>query len=113
MALWQGKHLMTYGEVIQACIDCTTREEAQHLKAILLEQYDERVLNENIGYMTGYYGEEVAGRIRDWFEVEHPLSGNIPIGTISERDALTAGYMVAQGVSMETIRKTLEEKYGE
>lgn len=90
---WKDEDLVTVGDFMSKGIDhCDTPEEAQAFMALL--RGVSAHANEDIGYLSGYYGRDDARRIREWFGVVHPVFGNHE-PTFAE--ALLAGATMAAG----------------
>ncbi len=88
---WKGKKIVTYGDIGKCITSIKTREEAQEFLA--LYKSDCEYAEHNIGYISGYYDNETASRIRDLFHVHHPIFGN---KNPSPEEALEAGKKMAQ-----------------
>jgi hypothetical protein len=75
----------TYGQQMDEALACKTKEEATawlekeiagHVGEYQQSPEDARkVILSNIGYMTGYYGQDVADRMFDLFGAVHPIFG--------------------------------------
>lgn len=74
MFYWQGRNLEKMGDLINAVLNCKSREEAQAFMRAY-RAVAPNVANQNIGYMTGYFSREEATRVLDWFGVSHPIWG--------------------------------------
>jgi len=72
--VWNGKELITYGDIIEAMDSCKTKEQAQEFMAMMRKCGDHA--DENIGYMTGYFSSDRAKQMREWFGVKHPIFGD-------------------------------------
>jgi hypothetical protein len=73
--VWDGKEIRTLGELLDAAVSVTTREEAQEFLAAY------KAVNEhaaaNIGYILGYLNPEERGRLYKLFEeCSHPVFGS-------------------------------------
>lgn len=72
---WKGEELITIGDLMDKGIDrCDTPEEAQAFMRIY--RAENEFADENIGYLSGYYGHNNMRRIQEWFGVAHPIFGN-------------------------------------
>lgn len=55
------------------------------------------LIRHNLGYMTGYYGLDVAQRILELFDAEHPIFGKPAIrATFTPKDAFAAGQLLGE-----------------
>jgi len=74
--IWKGKELKKIGEIMEAIIAIDTKKEA----AKFMKAYGDVSAHakENIGYMTGYFNNETASRIKELFLVPHPIFGGDP-----------------------------------
>jgi len=90
--IWKGHELKTVGDLMTHGIDaCLNRQEAQQFIA---EYAAENVYaRENIGYLAGYYSQEKAQQIYDWFDVSHPIFGR---KNPNFEEAFQAGVQIAQ-----------------
>ncbi|KKN58402.1 hypothetical protein LCGC14_0552150 [marine sediment metagenome] len=74
--VWRGKHLEKMGQIMDAAVAITTREEAQEfLTAYQATCTKPGVAAANIGYAAGYYSQDTAQRLYELFSVEHPIFG--------------------------------------
>lgn len=71
--VWKGIEVVTIRDLAYAIEACESREEAQEFMRLYREETEHA--DANVGYMSGYYTPETADRIRDWFDVEHPIFG--------------------------------------
>ena len=85
--IWKDKELKTFGDIADAVIAVETREEAQEFMAAY-RATDPEFADGNIGYLAGYYNDETAKRIWDWFGTSHPIFGTT---YPSAKDAFAAG----------------------
>jgi len=94
---WKGQKISTIGDLMYKGIDkCDSPEEAQEF--MRLYRVENEYADQNIGYLSGYYGSENMHRIQKWFEVVHPIFGtNVP----SPEEALAAGKRLAQDTRKE------------
>ena len=69
--IWKGQRVKTYGELGAAAAALTSAEEGQMFMAAY------RSVNEhadaNIGYLSGYYDNETANRIKTLTRTAHPV----------------------------------------
>lgn len=99
---------ITIGEVMEAIREAQTDEEAQAVRAAYLArtlrerpEYDEAtansVVNENIGYLTGYCDQEEGARILALYSgARHPIFGTRHVeGKVTPEEALEAGRAMA------------------
>ena len=84
---WKGQELLTIGDLCRLGIDkCDTPEEAQEF--MRLYRIENEYADQNIGYLSGYYGMDDMQRIQEWFGVAHPIFGtSVP----SPEEAFAAG----------------------
>lgn len=72
---WKGQELSTIGDLMRNGIDkCDNPEEAQEF--MHLYRAENEYADQNIGYLSGYYGPDKMRRIQEWFGVAHPIFGN-------------------------------------
>lgn len=90
--VWRDKPRVTIGDLTDAMEECTTVEEAREFMSAYRTFTPHADVN--IGYLTGYYGHTEAARLRDWFQVEHPIFGKT---TPTVEQALEAGKRAATG----------------
>jgi hypothetical protein len=89
---WKGKELRTTRDLMNQGVDkCETREEAEEF--MRLYRADCKYADENIGYLSGYYGYTDMARIQDWFGVEHPFFSK---ETPTPEEAFAAGERMAR-----------------
>lgn len=89
---WKGKHLRTIGDVMEHGIDkCATKEEAREFMELLCAEHSSA--RQDIGYLSGYYSAADAKRIREWFEVTHPIFGN---SSPTQKEAYEAGLRMGE-----------------
>ena len=88
---WKGQELTTIGDLCTFGIEkCDTPDEAQEF--MRLYRTENTHADENIGYLSGYYGPETMRRIQEWFGVSHPIFGtSVP----SPEEAFAAGQQAA------------------
>lgn len=69
--IWQGKELKSMGEIMDAAKACKTKAEALAFK----DEYRKITphADANIGFGTGYENRDEAKRLKELFEVEHPI----------------------------------------
>jgi hypothetical protein len=91
--IWRDVELKTIGDLMKYGIDtCSNREEAEEFMRVYRAECEHA--DENIGYLSGYYGPEEMQRIQDWFGVAHPFFGrSVP----SPEEAFAMGKKWAQG----------------
>lgn len=90
--IWKGRELRTIGELMTGGIDqCATPDEAQAFMAAYRSVNPHADVN--IGYLSGYYSQSEARRIREWFGVTHPIFGHTEP---SAEQAFEAGRWLAQ-----------------
>lgn len=110
--MWKGESVAQYGKLLNAVRtiskiedDEARQAEVDEFKRVYLDWLEaspdaasrvagdaEEILASNIGYLSGYAGAEDAARIRESFDVSHPIFGR---QTPTAEDALAAG--VAEG----------------
>lgn len=84
---WKGKDIETYGEIMDYGIDqCHTKEEAAEFLA--LYRLETEHADDNIGYISGYYGPERMHEVQELFNLTHPVFGD---KTPSADEAFKAG----------------------
>lgn len=88
--VWNGKERRTIGDLMDAMGEVTTREEGTRFMAEY--RLVNRHADENIGYLTGYFGQEEAAAKRELFDVAHPIFGR---RSPSPKEALAAGQAAA------------------
>jgi hypothetical protein len=72
--IWKGKELRTIGDLMTYGIDkCDIPEEAKQFMELYSEENPHAC--SNIGYLAGYYSQEKAKQIFEWFDVSHPIFG--------------------------------------
>lgn len=95
---WAGRDLETIGDLTWAMDQIANGpnpdEEAAEFMALYRAESEHA--NENIGYLTGYYEQETASRLRDLFDVSHPIFGRT---TPTVDEALVAGRKMAEGMA--------------
>jgi len=98
---WKGQELLTIGDLCRLGIDkCNSPEEAQEF--MRLYRIENEYADQNIGYLSGYYGRDDMRRIQEWFGVSHPIFGtSVP----SPEDAFAAGEQMAKEADMTSERK--------
>lgn len=57
----------------------------------------ENIQRQNLGYISGYYGEEVQRRVERLFDTHHPIFGPTSEGGITPEQAFEAGKKFARG----------------
>lgn len=75
--VWNGKALKTMGDVcdvIEGIAKSGNKVEALAFRSYYRSLYP-RVADVNIGYSSGYYSRDMAKKILELFEVEHPVFG--------------------------------------
>lgn len=90
---WKGQELVTIGDLMGKGIDkCDGPEEAQEF--MRLYRAENPYADENIGYLSGYYGTDDMRRIQEWFGAAHPIFGSaVP----TPKEAFEAGRQLASG----------------
>jgi hypothetical protein len=96
--IYRGRTLTTYGQIGAAAVELAKagdREEAERfLEAYASELHGWKkarvefnqpdgsmgkspmeIARSNIGYLSGYYDHETGQRVRDFFDVDHPVFG--------------------------------------
>jgi hypothetical protein len=84
----------TYEEQFEEALQCNTIEEASTWINKELEMYQDeygqssdiaiKTILSNLGYMAGYYSEEIQLKIFHLFGASHPIFGKPPYNTTSE-----------------------------
>jgi hypothetical protein len=76
--IWKGKHLQTYGDIIEAIRACSNQTEAQDFlcKYTVYCGNNIKIAESNIGYLAGYLSKEEAIKIFELFHVTHPIFGD-------------------------------------
>lgn len=103
---WQGKELVTIGELGNAAASLQSREEAQEF----MRQYraeNPEFADQNIGYLSGYYDRATKARIQDWCGVAHPIFGK---AEPTPEQAVAAGRAVISGASLDDVRKLIDPR---
>jgi hypothetical protein len=108
---WNGKEIITIGDVGRAVCSCTLYSEAEsflreYVKHINADDPNERlrIAKSNIGYLAGYYSVETRNRIFNLFSTEHPIFGT---KDPTPKDAFEAGKIIASKGS-DAARKFLD-----
>lgn len=70
---WKGQELITIGDLCGGIDACDSPEEARWF--IELYRAENEYADEDIGYLSGYYGPERMRQIQEWFGVTHPVFG--------------------------------------
>lgn len=99
---------MTYGEQMKEALKCETVEQANAFVAKEIKRYrvdfpkecghqtDDQIheiITSNLGYMAGYYSDDVAVKIRKLFGATHPIFGD---KKPTAEEALEAGKKMAR-----------------
>ena len=92
---WDGKNVVTFGDIMNAVSKIKDRAIAKEFMKVYAESidgksFDEamRIVKQNIGYMSGYCGNDEMKEIQDIFETAHPIFGrSVP----TPKEALEAG----------------------
>lgn len=77
---------LTFGDTLGGAMEVQTQKEANEYLANLIkyqmkvspdltEEKSKEMSLHNIGYYTGYYGSETAGRVLPLFKTAHPIFG--------------------------------------
>jgi hypothetical protein len=90
---WKGKELKTVGDLMDAMGKFDDREEAEDF--MRLYRADNEHADQNIGYLTGYFGREEMARLQDWCGVAHPIFGN---AAPTPEEALEAGKAMGERI---------------
>jgi hypothetical protein len=73
---WRGKEIETIGDLNDAVLAIAERGSRQEAQEFMrLYRAENEYAGRNVGYLAGYCGAELARRIWDWFECEHPIFG--------------------------------------
>ena len=98
---WRGQELKTIGEITDAMKKIKTKEEAAEFKAAyrLLSRH----ADSNLGYLTGYFGPKEADRLRELFEVSHPVFGN---KNPTPAQALEAGMIMGKNAKRQSAKSS-------
>ena len=91
----------TFGELLQACCKCKTKQEAQEVMR-KAEEDNPGYTKGNIGYMLGYLSPEERKRVSALFEdCDHPVFGHGFGRTkdVSAKEAFNAGLNLAKNIS--------------
>ena len=93
---WNGKSLDTIGDLMDAMLAIDRASDAAEQAAAFMSAYraESEHADPNIGYLTGYCGPEKAARLRELFDVSHPIFGRT---TPTVDEALAAGKRMAFG----------------
>jgi hypothetical protein len=102
--IWQGKELVTWGDIGAAAAALTTREEADAFMAAYRAEQPEYA-DQNIGYLSGYYDRETRERIQDLCGVSHPILGR---SHPTEEQLAAAGRAVMLGARPDDVRRLLD-----
>ena len=104
----QNKDILTTGELLKPAMKIKDQKEADLYKEAYINYVLDRnedmtrakaegIVNHNIGYWTGYYGDDVRERVEKLFKTEHPLFGKFSEnGSPSFKEALNLGYAIAK-----------------
>lgn len=71
--IWKGQELKTIGNLCDAMKNIVSKEDATEF--MRLYRLANKHADENVGYLTGYFSAEEADRMRELFDVSHPIFG--------------------------------------
>lgn len=85
------KDVLTFGEILEPAMGITDEREAAQYKIDYIAHTEkniknglgdsgltaEQVVNSNLGYYAGYYGDEVRKRVERLFNCSHPIFGSV------------------------------------
>ena len=97
---------LTYGDILGPAMKAQTKAEAddfraQYMAYIMRMEPDmtveraRQVVQQNIGYYSGYYGKETSQRVLDLYMTAHPVFGR---RKPTSEEALEAGRNLAEGL---------------
>jgi hypothetical protein len=83
---WYGKRLTTMGEVMEEALHLLELDDpllltefiddyGTYLEGLNPEKDGRELARQNLGYMAGYYDQEIATQVYNSFECEHPIFG--------------------------------------
>lgn len=72
---WNGRWLMSYGDIAEAMTSCRTEKDAESFKKAYIEFTTKSIAMSNMGYLLGYLSEKEARRLHKIFKVDHPILG--------------------------------------
>lgn len=94
--VWQGKELKTIGDLMDAMGAWKTAEEAQEFMRDFRAHTPHA--DENIGYLTGYFGRDDMMRLQEWSGAAHPIFGR---SAPSPEEAFKKGVALGQLAGMD------------
>lgn len=102
----ENKDELTFGECLGPAMEITDPKEAKQYKVDYVDfiqkaldkqprnddKTAEDIVNINLGYYAGYYGEHIRERVERLFNCSHPIFGSIKEnGTPTDEQAFRAG----------------------
>jgi hypothetical protein len=95
---WKGREIATVGDIMWAMEGCESIREAEEFVRHYAKDVQQRndggfrealqIVENNLGYLTGYLPNEKAKKMRELFDVEHPIFGS---KTPTAEEAFAAG----------------------
>jgi hypothetical protein len=101
--VWRGKVMRTLGDLIDAIVALTSREQAQEFIAAYRETTPHA--DENAGYITGYLDADQGAELREWMGTPHPIFG---MRTATPREAFLAGVARGAGADDDIVKRAFE-----
>lgn len=103
MFMWEGNEIRTMGQTMDAAIKAMREGKAEEFKAAYIASINkpeaESIVNDNLGYMGGYYDDETNAEIQKAFGVVHPVFGTTrPSPTEAYNMGLEAGKQLKRDV---------------
>ena len=96
---WNGKHIRTMGDTMDAAIEAMRQNKAWefrelYIASIVIDKGCDRseaesIVDANLGYMSGYFDSETAQEILRAYNTAHPIFG---LTTPTPENAFAAGY---------------------
>lgn len=100
--------MKTYGQMMDEALHCDTREQAdawlEREADDMMREYPQqftlddakKLIRINLGYMSGYYDMDVAQRVYELYDAEHPVFGTPAMrAKVTPEDAFAAGKLWA------------------
>lgn len=100
--IWQGNDLVTIGDLmnaIEAIYEIADVEERQRTADTFMEQYraENEHADENIGYLTGYFGRGTMVAMLRLFKTAHPVFGPPALAdTVTQEGAYASGQAIGE-----------------
>jgi len=98
---------MPIEKVLDICLSCNTKEEAENVLREYEEQHDPEIARQNLGYIFGYASDNDIKKLYSLFPVTHPVFGE-KFGREENKTTELENVKKSLQLSIDLLEKTIE-----